>query len=239
MASDNGEKKPNVDDISLEDARPAKKPGGGGLGWLILVIVVVAVAWFAYSSYARKQQAEAEAKAKADAAMSRVAQTGAANDNVREALTLAEQGNMPAAIAKLQAAESLYGMIIGGANEAGDQEAASKALADRGAIQDSRQALELEQQRFQENVKLQLDALRANFGIPAAQAPLEAGTQPAPASEASGAAEQPAADAEQQPATEAQPPAATGSEPVAPSAAVPATGTEPAAPSAATPATGN
>lgn len=215
MASDSGEKKANVDDISLEEQRPVRKSGGGGLGWLIVIIIVVAVALFAYSAYVKKQQAEAEAKAKADAAVSRVAQIGVANGNVKDAVTLAEQGNMVAAIAKLQTAESLYATIISSANEMGEQDAAADALAKKGVIQDARQALELEQQRFQEAVKVQLDALRSGFGIPAPTQPAPTEAEQAPAAEAQPPAaapeEQPVAGAEAQPAPEQ--PAATTEQP--------------------------
>lgn len=237
MANDNGEKKANVDDISLEEQRPVRK-SGAGLGWLILVIVLVVVALLAYGAYVKKQQADAEAKAKADAAASRVAQVGAANDNVREAVALAEQGNMVAAIAKLQTAENIYSTVISGANETGEQDAARDALAKKGIIQDARQALELEQQRFQEAVKTQLDALRAGFGIPAAAEPTAPGTTETPVeAPASGTTEQPPATAtETQPTAGAQAQPEPAQQPVAPGSEQPAGASTPAA--GATPAAG-
>lgn len=236
MATDNDEKKADVDDISLEEQRPVRK-SGAGLGWLILIIVLVVAALLVYGAYVKKQQAEAEAKAKADAAASRVAQVGAANDNVKEAVALAEQGNMVAAIAKLQTAENLYSTVISGANEVGEQAAAADALAKKGIIQDARQALELEQQRFQEAVKTQLDVLRSGFGIPAAAAAPATGTAQssaeAPAGEtteqppATTPAPQPTADAEAQPAPAEQPAAPEAQQPAG--TTTPATGATPAA----------
>lgn len=212
MTSGAGGGKPNVDDISLEEPKPTKK-SGSGVGWIVLVIIIVAAALFVYTSHVRKQRAEQEAQEKLAAAQARRAQSSAAQANVAEAVTMAEQGNMAAAIANLQSAENQYGLMVQTANDEGDTESATKSLADKQVVMDAREALEVEQQRFQEALKVQLDALRAKFGLPAAAAPTATESAPAGTEQPATGETQPAAGAEQ-PAPETPAPATEGAPPV-------------------------
>jgi hypothetical protein len=210
MPSD-ADKKSSVDDISLEERKPTRRSGSGVL-WFVFIVVVVIVAAVLATNFIKKEQAEQAAKAKDAAAQALLAQTGVVKANVKEAVVLAEQGNVVAAIAKLQTAEDQYGQIISAANEAGDQDSATRGLAEKQGIKEAREALELEQQRFQEAIKAQLDALRARFGMPASaasQAPTGGSEQPSTADTA--------------PASPAAPaPAATPASPAAPAAPAPA-----------------
>jgi flagellar basal body-associated protein FliL len=211
MANDTD--KPSIDDISLEDPKPVKKAGTSPVVVLVLVILIAAVAFFAYMSYVKRENDRVAAEAHAKAVAARAAQLQAAEINIAEAITQAEQGNVEAALAKLQVAENQIGLIITTANTDGDSQAAEQMFGKKQALIDARKAIEAEQARFQEAVKLQLEGLRSQFNVPAATT-----TAPVTAPEEAPAAETPAAPAGEAPMA----PAADAAAPVAPEAAAPA-----------------
>lgn len=224
--------KPSIDDISLEDPKPVKKSGASPVVVLVLVILIAAVAFFAYMSYVKRENERVAAEARAKAAAAREAQLQAAEGNIAEAITQAEQGNMEAAIAKLQVAENQIGLIITTANTDGDAQAAEQMFGKKQALIDARKAIEAEQVRFQEAVKLQLEGLRSHFNV-SVSAPAAPATE-APAAPAEGASVAPAPDAAAPTPDAAAPvaPAPDTAAPVAPApeAALPAAPVVPVAP---------
>lgn len=216
--ADNGTGKPDVDDISLDDARPAKKKSGGAGAAIILIllIVIVAVVWF--MGYNAKLKREQEAKQKAE--QQRSAMMTVVNGHVTAAIEAAQAGNLDAAIAKLNAAEGQLGLIISSANSMNEQQAALDALNKQKSVMDARKGLE----EVRASIADRLGPLGAAFGVavPAAAAP---GTEvvPAPGTEvpATGTAVPAPVDPEAVPAAPVVP--AQPAAPIAPApAAVPA-----------------
>lgn len=222
MANDTD--KPSIDDISLEDPKPVKKAGASPVVVVVLVILIAAFSFFAYMSFVKRENDRVAAEAHAKAVAARAAQLVAAEINIAEAITQAEQGNVEASLAKLQVAENQIGLIITTANTDGDSQAAEQMFAKKQALIDARKAIEAEQARFQDAVKLQLEGLRSQFNVPMATTPA-----PVTAPEDAPATETPAAPAGEAPLA----PAADAAAPVAPETAAPvAPAPEAAAPAA-------
>lgn len=161
---DMGSGKPDVDDISLDDARPARRgKGSGAVIGIILLIAIVAVLWVAGAN--RSAQRAAEEKAKADAAQARAAQMTQVKSNVEQAMTEAQAGNISGALSKLEVVENQLGLIITTANTDGDQQAASAALAQKQSVIDARKAIEAQQATFQAAVSQSLTGLASSFGV--------------------------------------------------------------------------
>ena len=130
--------KPSIDDISLEDPKPEKKSGTSPVVVLVLVILIAVVAFLAYTSYAKRENERVAAEARAQAAAARDAQIQSAEGNIAEALAQAEQGNVEAAIAKLQVAENQIGLIVTTANSDGESGIAGQMLETKQAFNDAR-----------------------------------------------------------------------------------------------------
>jgi hypothetical protein len=210
--ADNGSSKPSrdVDDISLDDSRPARKPRRGA-GVLVLILLVVVVVVIAVIANNQKKAAE-EAKRQAQIAEgARQAQMDAVKKNLQVAYDLATAGNVEGAIDKLTVADGILGNIVSAANSEKNTQAASQALNQKKYVSDALNALEAKQQELSAVAMEQFASLTAQFGL---QAPAATTPQDTAA-----------------PATGTEPVPATGTE------VAPATGAEaPAAPAAATPA---
>jgi hypothetical protein len=207
--ADSGKKpKKDMDNINLEDVRAPQRSGSSAIWWVILVIILAAVAWYGVD-HVKKQQKAAAAEAKVEAAAVRQAQVSQAEANISEAITQAEQGNIAAALAKLQVAENQFGLIVTNANRDDDQAAANDALDKKRAVMDARKAREDEQAKFQTAVTAQLDALRSRFNIAAKATTEPAAETTAPsASEAAPSATPSEEGASPAPSGEAVPPSA-------------------------------
>lgn len=155
----------DVDDINLDDARPAKKSGKatGILLLLVLIGVVLLIWWF--SAEAKRA---AEERQKAETA--RQAQLSMVQTNVADAVAAGEAGNIDLALNKLQVAEDKLGQMISSANSENNQEAAQEAYTKRQFVIDARKAIEEEHTRFRSVVSEQLGSLRAAFGVAASTA---------------------------------------------------------------------
>lgn len=219
---DMGSGKPDIDDISLDDARPAKRSKGTGaaLG-IIILIAIVALLWIVGAN--RNAKRAAEEKAKADAAQARAAQMNQVKANVEQAMIEAQAGNISSALSKLEVVENQLGLIITTANTDGDQQAASAALSQKQAVIDARKAIEAQQASFQAAVSQSLAGLASTFGV---AVPAPTTTEPAAPAATGAEGNVPA------PAT---PEAATPVAPTTPETAAPAT-PAPAAPAAPAPA---
>jgi hypothetical protein len=161
-------KKPtrDVDDISLDDARPSGKSGkGGAVLVLILLIAAVALIWF-ISAQQHKKAAEV-AKAKADAAVAREAQISKAVENLQLATDKAAAGDIDGAIDKLQVADAMLGNVITAANNDGDQDAASAVMAQRAPLSAALSALEAKQAELKAIAEEQFGILRSQFSLTA------------------------------------------------------------------------
>ena len=214
MADNGSSKSPrDVDDISLDDARPARKPSRGG-AVVVVIVLIVLVAVIAVV-YVNKKKAAEEAKQQAQAAaVTRQAQMDVVKRNLQAAYDLSAAGNVEAAIDKLGVADAQLGVIVSNANSEKNNEAATQALNQKKYISDAYNALQTKKQELQAVAMDQFTTLAAQFNL---QPPAPVST-PTP--------------------TEATP-AVTGSEaPVTPPASsTPATGTEtaPAAPTTSAP----
>ncbi|MEN6546221.1 MAG: hypothetical protein ABFE07_09290 [Armatimonadia bacterium] len=222
----------DVDDISLDDARPAKKRGraAGILLLLVLIGIVLLVWWF--SAEAKRA---AEERQKAETA--RQAQLTMVQGNIADAVAAGEAGNVDLALNKLQIAEDKLGQMISAANSENNQQAAQEAYTKRQFVIDARKAIEEEQTRFRSVVNEKLGSLRAAFGvaqsIPSATPATEGTTGTTPAPDAGVVAPNPEAPISPEapqvaPVPGAAAPAAPGATPAAPAA--------PAAPAPAAPA---
>lgn len=211
---DTGSGKPDVDDISLDDARPAKRSKGtGAVVGIILVVAIVAVLWIVMQ---RNAQRKAEEERQRIATQARAAQMDQIKGNLEQALTEAQSGNISNALAKLEVMENQLGLIVTTANTDGDQQAASEALAKKQSVIDARKAIEAEQATFQAAVGQSLSGLAATFGV-SVPAPATA-TEAAPATGTEPAASTPAASE----GVPGAPAASTEPGTAAPSAAAPA-----------------
>ena len=184
--ADNGSSKPSrdVDDISLDDVRPAGKPRRGSavlvLVLLILIVVVVAVV------VNNQKKAAEEAKRQAAVAEgARQAQMDAAKKNLQAAYDLAAAGDVEGAIAKLEVADGIMGNIVSAANAEKNTDAASQALNQKKYVSDALSALRAKQQETQALAMEQFSGLASQFGLQAPAAPQpttpEATTTPASA----------------------------------------------------------
>lgn len=227
----------DVDDISLEDVKPAKK-GGKAVGTLLLLVligIVVLVWWFG-------QEAKRAAEERQKAETARQAQLALVQGNIADAVAAADAGNIDLALNKLQIAEDKLGQMISAANGENNQTAAQEAYTKRQFVIDARKAIEEEQARFRSVVNEKLGSLRTAFGVAATTpaAPATEGTTPAPEAgtvapsteapvtpEASPVA--PAPDATVAPAAPAAP-SATPAAPTAPAVPAPVAPAAPAAP---------
>jgi type II secretory pathway pseudopilin PulG len=212
--ADNGSSKPSrdVDDISLDDARPAGKPRRGSAVLVVVVLLVlVAVVAVLYVNQQKAAAAKKEAEARAETA--RAAQMESVKRNLQAAYDLAAAGNVEGAIDKLAVADSQLGNIVSAANSEGNSEAATQALNQKKYIADALSALQTKKQELQTLAMEQFTGLQSQFGL---QAP----TTTAPTTETAPPA-----------TTDGTTPPATGTEP-APTAAPAATPEAPAAPAA-------
>lgn len=222
---DMGSGKPDVDDISLDDARPARRgKGSSAVVGIILLIAIVAVLWIAGAN--RNAQRAAEEKARADAAQARAAQMTQIKANVEQAMTEAQAGNVSAALSKLEVVENQLGLIITTANTDGDQTAASAALAQKQSVIDARKAIEAHQATFQAAVGQSLSALASSFGV-AVPVPTEPVAPVTPGTEGTVPA-----TPEAVPGAAVAPAVPDSAAPVAPAPAVPAAPVAPANPAA-------
>lgn len=165
--------KPDVDDISLDDPRVPKKSGTSAVLGLVVLIVIAGVVLFMVK--AQRDKIEAHNKAVADAAQSRAAALSLINDQITQALTDAQSGNLDSAVAKLDAVEAKLGLIISEANGVGDQDAANQAMTKRQAVIDAKKGLE----EIRTSIAEKLAPLATAFGVTA-----PAATTPAPTTEA-------------------------------------------------------
>lgn len=210
--------KPDVDDISLDDARAPKRKGGTSLvlGLVLLIIIAGVVLWMAKES---RDRAEAKKRVE-DARIARDASLAIVNDQVKQAMTDAQSGKLDDAIGTLTAVENKLSLLTSDANTAGDQDAANQTLLKGQAVTDARKGLE----EIRASIAEKLTPLATAFGIappaPAAGAAAATGTETVP----------PATGTETPP----PPPAAEGA-PVAPEA-TPAAPVAPPAPAAVAPA---
>src|SRR5512140_1316703 len=110
--ADSGSGKPtrDVDDISLDDARPARRGGTGAIFVVVLIIVAIVVIALVWSNQKKVQEAKREAIKQAGIA--RAAQMDAVKKDLQEAVDLSAGGNVDGAISKLEAADGLMGGII-------------------------------------------------------------------------------------------------------------------------------
>jgi len=216
----------DVDDISLEDVKPARKRGKavGALVLLLLIAVVCVVWWFG-------QEAKRAAEERQKAETARQAQLALVQGNIADAVAAAETGNVDLALNKLQIAEDKLGQMISAANSENNQQAAQEAYTKRQFVIDARKAIEEEQTRFRSVVNEQLGSLRAAFGVAAT-------TSATPATESAAPAEGTAAPSPEAPAAPEAPQAAPAPDAAAPAApaAAPAAPAAPAVPVPAAPA---
>lgn len=230
--ADNGSSKPSrdVDDISLDDPRPAGKPRRGS-GVLVLILIIVAVVVIAVIFNHQKKVA-AEAKRQAEIAeVARQAQMDAVKKNLQSAYDLAAAGNVEGAIDKLTVADGILGNIVSAANGENNTEVAGQALNQKKYISDALSALEAKKQELDALALEQFSGLATQFGLqapapPAATTP-EGTAAPAPGTEAT-----PAPAPEATPTPGATAPEAAPGAPAAPAPAAPAAPVAPAAPAA-------
>ena len=221
--ADTGSSKPSrdVDDISLDDTRPAGKPRRGG-AVLVLILIVLAVVVIAVIVNNQKKVA-AEAKRQAEVAEgARQAQMGVIKGNLQAAYELAAAGNVEGAIDKLRVADAQLGNIVSTANSENNSEAATQALNQKKYVSDALNALEAKQQEMSAVAMEQFAALTAQFGLqapatPAATTP-EGTTAPATGTEAAPAPGTEAPAAPQAPAAPAAPVVPAPAAPAAPPA---------------------
>ncbi len=234
--ADNGSSKPSrdVDDISLDDARPARKPrrGGAVVVLILLILIVVVIAVIA----SNKKKAVEEAKKQAQIAeTARQAQMDAVKKNLQSAYDLVAVGNVEGALDKLRVADAQLGNIVSTANSENNTEAATQALNQKKYISDALNALEAKQQELTTLAMEQFAGLSTQFGLQAPTpqaAPTTEGTEAAPAT---GTEATPAPAGEAAPAAPAAPEAVPAA-PAAPGAAAPAAPAAPAMPTPAAPA---
>lgn len=210
--------KPDVDDISLDDARAPRKKSATSLvlGLFLLVIIAGVVLWMANVA---KEKAAAQKKLE-DARIARDASLTVINGQIKQSMEDAQSGNLAAAIATLTAVDGKLSLITSDANSAGDQEAANQTLLKGRAVKDTKDALVA----IQASITEKLAPLATAFSLPP-PAPA-AGTVPAtgtdtttpPAAQGAPAAPETAPVAPAAPETAA--PAAPTTPPAAPAAPV-------------------
>lgn len=217
--------KPDVDDISLDDARAPRKKGATSLvlGLFLLVIIAGVVLWMANVA---KEKAAAQ-KRLDDARIARDASLTVINGQIKQAMEDAQSGNLAAAIATLTAVDGKLSLITSDANTAGDQEAANQTLLKGQAVKDAKDALVA----IQASITEKLAPLATAFSLPPP-------TPAAGAVPATDAAPATGTDATTPPAAEGAPaaPEAAPAAPAAPETAAPAAPATPAAGAAAAPA---
>lgn len=205
--------KPDVDDISLDDARAPKKRGTSAIvGLFLLVIIVGIVLWMGNVA---KEKA-AEKKKLEDARIARDASLTVINGQITQAMTDAQSGNLAAAIATLTSVEGKLSLLTTDANTAGDQDAANQTLLKGQAVKDAKDGLVA----IQASISEKLTPLATAFGLTPPTAAPVAGTEAVPA--ATG--------------TETAPPPAAEGAPAVPETAAPAAPAAPPVPEAAAPA---
>lgn len=207
--ADNGpdKPKPNVDDISLDDARPPRKGGGAGAVLILVLLIAIAVGiWYA-ASVQKQRKAEAAKQAKiADDA--RQAQLAKVNENLQAAVNANAAGDLAMTIKHLQEADALLGNIVSAANSEGNTKAAEEVLKKKGAVSDALSAL-------QTALSDHLTIISTQFGLSAPAAPIApaTGTTPPTGTETPPPAVQPGAGATPTTPPAAEPPAAPGMTP--------------------------
>lgn len=211
--AETGPTKPSrdVDDISLDDARPARKRGKGG-GVLALILIILIIVVIAVIAGNQKKAAEEAKKQALIAENARLAQMDAIKKNLQAGYDLAAAGNVEGAIDKLSVADAQLGNIVSTANSEKNTDAAAQALSQKKYISDALAALQAKKLEMQTLAMDQFSAMSSQFGLTAPSAT----PPPTAATDTTAPAATPTPEATATPATGSEAPAAT---PPAPTAA--------------------